>query len=100
MGRSEPGVSLYCRKVLIQHKCASILPEWLRFVKGVVDSEDIPLNISRENMQDSALITRMNTVLTKRVIKFLAEMSKKEADKSDLFSFFCFLCFSLFFCGE
>lgn len=81
MGRSEPGVSLYCRKVLIQHKCTTILPEWLRFVKGVVDSEDIPLNISRENMQDSGLIQRMNTVLTKRVIKFLAERARKESEQ-------------------
>jgi len=80
MGRLEPGVSLYCRKVLIQHKCPTILPEWLRFVKGVVDSEDIPLNISRENMQDSALITRMNTVLTKRVIKHLAKTSRDDTE--------------------
>ena len=45
MGRQDPGVSLYCRKVLIQPKSKTILPVWLRFVKGVVDSEDIPLNI-------------------------------------------------------
>jgi TNF receptor-associated protein 1 len=81
MGRSEPGVSLYCRKVLIQHKSTLILPEWLRFVKGVVDSEDIPLNISRENMQDSGLIKRMNTVLTKRVIKFLVDQAKADRPK-------------------
>lgn len=81
MGRLDPGVSLYSRKVLIQAKCAAILPDWLRFIKGVVDSEDIPLNISRENMQDSALIQRMNNVLTKRVIRFLDTMSKKENDK-------------------
>lgn len=81
MGRLDPGVSLYSRKVLIQHNSKLILPEWCRFVKGVVDSEDIPLNISRENMQDSALIKRMNNVLTKRIIKHLDSMSKKDAAK-------------------
>lgn len=81
MGRSEPGVSLYCRKVLIQPKCSTILPEWLRFVKGVVDSEDLPLNISRENMQDSALISRINNVLTKKILKFLEDKAKKDVDE-------------------
>jgi len=81
MGRLDPGVSLYSRKVLIQAKCAAILPDWLRFVKGVVDSEDIPLNISRENMQETSLITRMNNVLTKKIIKHLDQMSKKEPQK-------------------
>lgn len=85
MGRLDPGVSLYSRKVLIQAKCAAILPDWLRFVKGVVDSEDIPLNISRENMQDSALIHRMNNVLAKRVIRHLETMSKKEPEKYEKF---------------
>eukprot|EP00462_Mataza_sp_D1_P018710 CAMPEP_0175141596 /NCGR_PEP_ID=MMETSP0087-20121206/12233_1 /TAXON_ID=136419 /ORGANISM="Unknown Unknown, Strain D1" /LENGTH=707 /DNA_ID=CAMNT_0016425109 /DNA_START=142 /DNA_END=2265 /DNA_ORIENTATION=- len=80
MGRSEPGVSLYCKKVLIQPKCSTILPEWLRFVKGVVDSEDLPLNISRENMQDSALISRMNNVLTKKILKFLEDKAKKDSE--------------------
>jgi TNF receptor-associated protein 1 len=45
MPRLEPGVSLYSRKVLIQAKSKHLLPEWARFVRGVVDSEDIPLNI-------------------------------------------------------
>eukprot|EP00457_Paulinella_chromatophora_P002188 gb/GEZN01002192.1/.p1 GENE.gb/GEZN01002192.1/~~gb/GEZN01002192.1/.p1 ORF type:complete len:830 (-),score=183.12 gb/GEZN01002192.1/:71-2560(-) len=78
MGRMEPGVSLYCRKVLIQPKCKEILPEWARFIKGVVDSEDIPLNISRENMQDSMLISKMKQVLVKRVLKFLEQKAIKE----------------------
>jgi len=81
MGRMDPGVSLYSRKVLIQAKSKLILPDWLRFVKGVVDSEDIPLNVSRENMQDSALITRINNILTKRVIKFLEAEAKKDPKK-------------------
>lgn len=52
----ESGVALYTRKVLIKNKTDNILPKWLRFVKGVVDSEDIPLNLSRELLQNSALI--------------------------------------------
>jgi HSP90 family molecular chaperone len=71
--------------VLIQPKSKAILPDWLRFVKGVVDSEDLPLNISRENMQDSALISRMNNVLTKKIIKFLADMSRTETAKYNQF---------------
>jgi HSP90 family molecular chaperone len=78
MGRLEPGVGLYSRKVLIMPKCKNILPDWLRFVKGVVDSEDLPLNISRENMQDSGLITRMNNILTKKIIRFLDTESRKD----------------------
>lgn len=85
MGRTDPGVSLYCRKVLIQPKSKLVLPDWLRFVKGVVDSEDIPLNISRENMQDSQLIQRINNVLTKKIIKFLADQSKHDPEKYGAF---------------
>lgn len=50
------GVSLYSRKILIKNRAENILPKWLRFVKGVVDSEDIPLNLSRELLQNSTLI--------------------------------------------
>ena len=53
---TESGVALYSRKVLIKGKTDNILPKWLRFVKGVVDSEDIPLNLSRELLQNSNLI--------------------------------------------
>jgi len=53
---TEVGVALYSRKVLIQAKSENLLPKWLRFVKGVVDSEDIPLNLSRELLQNSGLI--------------------------------------------
>ncbi|AFM41234.1 molecular chaperone of HSP90 family [Desulfosporosinus acidiphilus SJ4] len=70
-GRMDPGVNLYCKKVLIQEKSTSILPDWLRFLRGVIDSEELPLNISRETMQDSALVGKLNKVVTSRFLKFL-----------------------------
>lgn len=80
LGKSESEVNLHCRKILIQPKAKDLFPEWLRFLKGVVDSEDLPLNISRESMQDSALLRKLNRALTGRFIKFLAELSEKEPE--------------------
>lgn len=81
MGRMDPGVSLYSRKVLIESKSKDILPEWMRFVKGVVDSEDLPLAISREKPQDSALIAKLRKVLTRKFISQLTTMAKKDPTK-------------------
>jgi len=78
MARLEPEVHLYCRKVLIQSKAKGLFPEWLRFLKGVVDSEDLPLNISRETMQDTSLMQKLNKVLTGRFLKFLQEQTEKD----------------------
>jgi molecular chaperone HtpG len=78
-GRTPPGVALYCRKVLIDPAPKELLPEWLRFIRGVVDSADLPLNISRETMQNSALMQKLNRVITKRFLKFLDELSHKDA---------------------
>jgi TNF receptor-associated protein 1 len=80
LSRLEPSVALYCRKVLIDSKPKDLLPEWLRFLKGVVDSEDLPLNISRETMQDKALIDKLNKVITKRFLKFLDDEAKNHAE--------------------
>ena len=84
-GRMEPGVALYCRKVLIDSEPKNLLPDWLRFVRGVVDSADLPLNISRESMQDSTLIQKLNKVITKRFLKLLEEKAKKEPEVYDDF---------------
>jgi TNF receptor-associated protein 1 len=81
MGRMQPGVNLYCQKVLIDQHSENILPEWLRFLKGVVDSEDLPLNISRQSLQDNALVIKLRKVLAKRFIKFLGEEAERDADK-------------------
>jgi len=80
-GRMEPGVNVYCRKVLIQQQFPDILPDWLRFLKGVVDSEELPLNVSRETMQDSALVSKLRRVITGRVLKFLNQQAKDEPEK-------------------
>jgi molecular chaperone HtpG len=91
-GRIDPAVALYCRKVLIDSKPTELLPEWMRFTKGVVDSEDLPLNISRETMQDRSLIQKLGRVITKRFLKFLSEEAKKRPDEYqeffDKFGFF------------
>ncbi|XP_076231466.1 TNF receptor associated protein 1 [Calliopsis andreniformis] len=82
---TSSGVSLYSRKILIKSKAENILPKWLRFVKGVVDSEDIPLNLSRELLQNSTLIGKLRNVLTTRVLKFLNERSQKQPEDYNKF---------------
>jgi molecular chaperone HtpG len=79
-GRMESGVNLYCQRILIDQHSENILPEWLRFLKGVVDSEDLPLNISRQALQDNALVGKLRRVITKRFLKFLEEEAKRDAD--------------------
>lgn len=78
MVRQESDVHLYCRKVLIDAKPRGLLPEWLRFVRGVVDSEDLPLNVSRERMQDSDLMRKLSKALTNRFLKHLGEEAEKD----------------------
>ena len=85
MGRMQPGVNLYCQRVLIDQHSENILPEWLRFLKGVVDSEDLPLNISRQSLQDNALVAKIRKVITKRFIKFLAEKATSDPEKYEKF---------------
>ncbi|MBL9152922.1 MAG: molecular chaperone HtpG [Verrucomicrobiales bacterium] len=80
-GQMEPGVSLYCKNVLIDDKPAGLLPEWLRFLRGIIDSADLPLNISRESMQDSALVRKLNRVVAKRFLKFLDGEARSDAEK-------------------
>jgi molecular chaperone HtpG len=83
----ENGVSLYCRRILIAEgiKAKGLLPEWMRFVKGVVDSADLPLNISRESMQDSSLMKKLGNIITKRFLKFLDETAKNDIEKYNKF---------------
>lgn len=72
-------VHLYSKKVLIKKNCRELLPNFFRFVKGVVDCEDLPLNISRENYQDTSLIAKLKSIITKRIIKELEAESYKDS---------------------
>ncbi len=79
--RKEPGQMLYSHNVLIQEYINDLLPEWLNFVDGVVDSEDIPLNVSRETVQSTRLMRQLGRTLRKRILRDLAAMTEKDAQK-------------------
>ncbi|KAL5241689.1 hypothetical protein ACI65C_009099 [Semiaphis heraclei] len=78
---STKGVSLYTRRILVKKEAENVLPKWLRFVKGVIDSEDIPLNLSREMLQNSSLLRKLNQLLTSKIVKFLHDKSVKDLDE-------------------
>ena len=80
-GKVDPGVNLYCQRILIDQHSKNILPEWLRFLKGVVDSEDLPLNISRQALQDNSLVAKLRRVITKRFLKHLDEEATREPEQ-------------------
>jgi HSP90 family molecular chaperone len=79
--RQVEGLELFARKVLIQEYTLDLLPRAFRFVQGIIDSEDIPLNVSRETIQSSRLIRQIKKVVTGRLISHLEEMQTKEPEK-------------------
>ncbi|TFG99607.1 MAG: molecular chaperone HtpG [Calditrichales bacterium] len=83
MGGSETdrGLDLYVKRVLIQHEYKEVLPEYLRFVYGVVDSEDIPLNVSRETLQENAVVNNIRNNLVTQILGHLNKMAKDDAEK-------------------
>ena len=68
--RKDDGLKLYARKVLIQEYCKDLLPDYLRFVQGVVDSEDLPLNVSRQSVQSNRVMAQLKRLLTNKVIEY------------------------------
>jgi molecular chaperone HtpG len=78
---SEVGLKLYAKRVMVMDKCEEVLPHYLRFVKGVVDSSDLPLNISRQRLQQDRHITQIRKWLTKKLLEALAELKEKESEK-------------------
>jgi molecular chaperone HtpG len=83
--RKDDGLKLYSRNILIDEYNKDLLPEYLRFVQGVVDSEDLPLNVSRETVQSSGLMPKLKKVLTNQVIKELETLAKNNAEKYQTF---------------
>ncbi len=81
MGKDEHGLDLYVKRVLIQHENKDLLPEYLRFLRGVVDSEDVPLNISRETLQENLVINKIKSNLVSQILSHLAKMSKDDKKK-------------------
>jgi len=83
--RKEDGLKLYSRNILIDDYNKDLLPDYFRFVQGVVDSEDLPLNVSRETVQSSGLMQRLKKVLTNQVFKELETLAKNNAEKYQAF---------------
>jgi len=79
-GDSKKGLHLYIQRVFIMDDCEALLPKYLRFVRGVVDSPDLPLNVSREILQQSAPLEKIKSNLTNKVLSTLDEMKRKELD--------------------
>jgi molecular chaperone HtpG len=83
--RSDYGLRLYSRKILIEENNKDLLPEYLRFVEGVVDSADVPLNVARESVQSSRTINHIKRALRSRLIKALVELGEEEPEKYETF---------------
>ena len=77
---AKRGLHLYIRRVLIMDNCEKLLPPYLRFIKGVVDAAELPLNVSREILQDSPLLEKIKTNLTNKVLSVLDDMKNKELE--------------------
>ncbi|HWZ46509.1 MAG TPA: molecular chaperone HtpG [Candidatus Saccharimonadales bacterium] len=77
---SEAGLRLYAKRVMVMEKCEDLLPRYLRFIKGVVDSSDLPLNISRQRLQQDRHIGQIKKWLTRKVLDALTEMHEKEEE--------------------
>lgn len=83
--RKDYGLKLYARKVMIQEFTKDLLPEFLRFIQGVVDSEDIPLNVSREAFQSTKSIAQIKKILSSKVLDYLESMKSNEPEKYNTF---------------
>jgi len=81
LGKSEHGISLCAKRVLVQNDCRELLPDYLRFLYGIVDSEDLPLNVSRETLQDNTVIRRIRNTLVKGVLDKLQQIGDEKPEE-------------------
>jgi molecular chaperone HtpG len=85
MTEPKPSLQLYVNRVFITDACEHLLPMYLRFIKGVVDSSDLPLNVSREMLQDNPMVRKIQSNLVKRILGALAELKEKDYEKYSKF---------------
>lgn len=83
--RKEPGLKLYARKVLIQEFCTDLLPQYLSFIDGVVDSEDLPLNVSRESVQSNRVMALLARLVTGKALDMLKELGENSPEDYEEF---------------
>ncbi len=83
--RGDHGVRLHVRRVLAMESCEELLPKWLRFVRGVVDSEDLPLNVSRETLQDSKQVRIIRKQVVSQILAMIEELGKERPEDYDKF---------------
>jgi molecular chaperone HtpG len=83
--QERESLRLYAKRVLIVESCDKLTPVWLRFLRGVVDSEDLSLNVSREMLQENATLQRIEQQLVKQVLKALADLAKDDVEKYGTF---------------
>ena len=81
LGSEAGGLRLFARRVMIMEKCEDLLPRYLRFIKGVVDASDLPLNISRQRLQQDAHIGRMRKRLTSKVLDTIKDINEKDPEQ-------------------